>query len=96
MPETPKELARRTIDNLLETLPAEELRKRLSPEQRLERLSLEERVKGLSLEELEALWTTKVDSSLPQFATREFGRLPGLYGLGCDRNALPSATGSVE
>jgi hypothetical protein len=61
MPETLDELARRTIDQLLESLPpekrleglpAEELRKRLSPEERIEGLSPEKRLEGLPAEEL--------------------------------------------
>jgi hypothetical protein len=46
MPEKLQELAQRTIDELLKTLP---------PEKRLEGLSPEERVKGLSPEQLEEL-----------------------------------------
>ncbi len=52
MPDKLKEFVRQTIDELLASLPAEELRKRLSPEERLEGLPVEERLKGLSAEEV--------------------------------------------
>jgi hypothetical protein len=61
MSEKLQEFVRQSIDQLLESLPAEErlkglpaeeLRKRLSPEQRLEGLPAEERLKGLSAEEV--------------------------------------------
>jgi hypothetical protein len=61
MPDKLKEFVRETIDELLASLPPEELRKRLSPEERLKglpaeelrkRLSEEERLKGLSAEEV--------------------------------------------
>lgn len=61
MPDKLKEFVRQSIDELLASLPAEELRKRLSVEQRLEglsaeellkRLPVDERLKGLSAEEL--------------------------------------------
>jgi hypothetical protein len=60
MPEQLQEFVRQSIDQLLESLPHEELRKRLSPEERLEgltaeelrkRLSPEERLEGLTAEE---------------------------------------------
>ena len=47
-----KEYVRQRIDELLASLPAEELRKRLSVEERLKGLSVEERLKGLSAEEV--------------------------------------------
>ncbi len=52
MAENLQEFVRQSIDKLLESLPAEELRKRLSPEERLEGLPAEERLKGLSAEEV--------------------------------------------
>jgi len=52
MPDQLQEFVRQSIDKLLESLPAEELRKRLSPEERLEGLSPKERLEGLSPEEL--------------------------------------------
>jgi hypothetical protein len=61
MPDKLKEFVRKSIDELLASLPPEELRKRLSVEQRLEglsaedllkRLPVEQRLKGLSAEEL--------------------------------------------
>jgi hypothetical protein len=61
MPDKLKEFVRKSIDELLASLPVEELRKRLSVEERLEglpveelrkRLSVEERLRGLSAEEL--------------------------------------------
>jgi hypothetical protein len=51
MPESLEEFFRQSIDKLLKSLPAEELRKRLSPEERLEGLPAEERLKGLPAEE---------------------------------------------
>ncbi len=48
MPDKLKEFVRQTIDELLESLPKEELRKRLSPEERLEGLPAEELRKRLS------------------------------------------------
>jgi hypothetical protein len=55
MPDKLQEFVRETIDELLKSLPAEELRKRLSPEERLKGLSAEEVVKALPPETLEAL-----------------------------------------
>jgi len=51
MPDKLKEFVRESIDKLLASLPAEELRKRLSVEERLKGLPPEERVKGLLPEE---------------------------------------------
>jgi hypothetical protein len=50
-----KEYVRQSIDELLASLPAEELRKRLSVEERLKGLSAEEVVRALPPETLEAL-----------------------------------------
>lgn len=47
-----KDFVRQSIDELLKSLPAEELRKRLSPEERVEGLPAEDRLKGLSAEEV--------------------------------------------
>jgi hypothetical protein len=47
-----KEYVRQSIDELLASLPAEELRKRLSVEERLKGLSVDDRLQGLSAEEL--------------------------------------------
>jgi hypothetical protein len=52
MPDQLKEFVNQTIDELLQTLPAEELRKRLTPEERLKGLPAEERLKGLSADEV--------------------------------------------
>jgi hypothetical protein len=52
MPDKLKEFVRQSIDNLLASLPAEELRRRLSTEERLEGLPAEERLKGLSADEV--------------------------------------------
>ncbi len=61
MPDKLHEFVRQSIDQLLESLPAEErlkglpaeeLRKRLSPEERLKGLPAEERLKGLSADEV--------------------------------------------
>ncbi len=75
MPDKLKEFVRETIDELLASLPAEELRKRLSPEERLEgvpmeelrkRLPPEERLKGLSPEErLKGLSAEELVKALP-------------------------------
>lgn len=50
-----KEYVRQSIDELLASLPAEELRKRLSVEERLKGLSVEEVMHALPAEMLEAL-----------------------------------------
>jgi hypothetical protein len=50
-----KEFVRETIDELLDSLPPDELRKRLSVEERLKGLSAEEIAKGIPPETLEAL-----------------------------------------
>ncbi|MGH7169840.1 MAG: hypothetical protein ACRELG_06135 [Gemmataceae bacterium] len=50
-----KEYVRQSLDKLLASLPAEELRKRLPIEERLKGLSAEEVVRGLAPETLEAL-----------------------------------------
>ena len=55
MPDKLKDFVRQSIDELLASLPAEELRKRLSVEERLKGLSAEEVVRALSPETLEAL-----------------------------------------
>jgi hypothetical protein len=55
MPDKLQEFVRQSIDELLKSLPAEELRKRLSPEERLEGLSAEEVIRALPPETLEAL-----------------------------------------
>ena len=55
MPDQLKEFVRETIDELLKTLPAEELRKRLSPEERVKGLTEDELLKALPPEVLEAL-----------------------------------------
>jgi hypothetical protein len=55
MPDKLKEFVRKSIDELLASLPAEELRKRLSVEERLAGLSAEEVIRGLPPETLEAL-----------------------------------------
>ena len=47
-----KEFVRQSIDKLLASLPAEELRNRLPVEERLKGLPVEERLKGLSAEEV--------------------------------------------
>jgi hypothetical protein len=52
MPDKLKDFVRQTIDELLESLPAEELRKRLTSAERLEGLPVEDRLKGLSVEEI--------------------------------------------
>jgi hypothetical protein len=52
MPDKLQEFVRQSIDNLLASLPAEELRKRLSTEERLKGLPAEERLKGLSADEV--------------------------------------------
>ncbi|HTU89148.1 MAG TPA: hypothetical protein VMF69_03530 [Gemmataceae bacterium] len=61
MPDKLQEFVRQSIDRLLQSLPPEELRKRLSPEERLKglpaeelrkQLSPEERLKGLSADEV--------------------------------------------
>jgi hypothetical protein len=61
MPDKLKEFVRETIDEMVASLPAEELRRRLSVDERLKglpaeelrkRLSVDERLKGLSAEEL--------------------------------------------
>jgi len=46
-----KEFVRRSIDELLESLPAEKLRERLSNEERLKGMPAEERLKGMPAEE---------------------------------------------
>ena len=51
MSDTLREFYRQSIDQLLASLPPEELRKRLSAEERLKGLPPEERLKGLSAEE---------------------------------------------
>jgi hypothetical protein len=51
MSQAMKEFVRETIDEILASLPAEELRKRLSAEERLKGLPAEERLKGLPAEE---------------------------------------------
>jgi len=50
-----KEYVRQRLDELLASLPAEELRKRLSVEERLKELSAEELLRGLPPKTLEAL-----------------------------------------
>jgi hypothetical protein len=50
-----QEFVRETIDEMLKSLPAEELRKRLSPEERVKGLSADELVRVLPPETLEAL-----------------------------------------
>jgi hypothetical protein len=55
MPDKLKEFVRQSIDELLKSLPAEELRKRLSPEERVEGLSADELVRALPPETLKAL-----------------------------------------
>jgi hypothetical protein len=55
MPDKLKEFVRQSIDELLTSLPAEELRKRLSVEERLKGLSAEEMIRALPPETLEAL-----------------------------------------
>jgi hypothetical protein len=61
-----KEFVRQSINELLASLPAVELRKRLSVEERLKGLSVEERLKGLSVEErLEGLSAEEVVRALP-------------------------------
>jgi hypothetical protein len=55
MPDKLKEFVRESIDELLASLPAEELRKRLSVEERLKGLSAEEMIRALPPETLEAL-----------------------------------------
>lgn len=52
MPEKMKDLVRKTIDEILKTLPAEERLKGLAAEERLKGLAVEERLKGLSAEEV--------------------------------------------
>jgi hypothetical protein len=52
MPDKLQEFVRQSIDQLLASLPADELRKRLSTEERLKGLPAEERLKGLPAEEL--------------------------------------------
>jgi hypothetical protein len=70
MPDKLKEFVRETIDELLASLPAEELRKRLSPEERLKGLPAEERLKGLSAEEvLKALPPETLESLIRQLKT---------------------------
>jgi hypothetical protein len=55
MPDKLKDFVRQSIDDLLASLPAEELRKRLSVEERLAGLTAEEVVRALPPETLEAL-----------------------------------------
>ena len=55
MSEKLQEFVRESIDKLLESLPAEELRKRLSVEERVKGLSADEVVRALPPEVLEAL-----------------------------------------
>jgi hypothetical protein len=55
MREQLQEFVRQTIDQLLDSLPHEELRKRLSLEERLEGLTAEDLIRTLSPETLEAL-----------------------------------------
>ena len=57
-----KEYVRESIDNLLKSLPPEELRKRLSPEERLKGLSAEEMARALSLEARKALARELMDN----------------------------------
>jgi predicted Zn-dependent peptidase len=52
MPDKLKEFVRETIDELLDSLPAEERLKGLAAEERLKGLAAEERLKGLSAEEV--------------------------------------------
>jgi hypothetical protein len=67
MPEKLKEFVRETIDELLRTLPPEELSNRLSPEERLKGLPAEERLKGLSADEvLKGLSPETLDALLRQ------------------------------
>jgi hypothetical protein len=55
MPDKLKEFVRQSIDELLKSLPPEELRKRLSPEERLKGLSADEVARALPPETLEEL-----------------------------------------
>ena len=73
MPDQLEEFARQTIEEILRTLPAAELRKHLSPEQRLEglspeelrkRLSPEQRLEGLSPDELLAALSPEAREAL--------------------------------
>ena len=66
MPDKLQEFVRQSIDKLLASLPAEELRKRLSTEERLKGLPAEERLKGLPAEErLKGLSADEVVEALP-------------------------------
>src|SRR5262249_33665984 len=61
-----KQFAEETIEELLNKLPAERLRKHLPPKERLEGLSAEERLEGLSAEErLKGLSPDEVLAALP-------------------------------
>jgi hypothetical protein len=75
MSEKLQEFVRQSIDQLLTSLPAEELRKRLSPEERLKGLSAEERLKGLPAEErLKGLSAEEVARALPPEILQELAR----------------------
>jgi hypothetical protein len=75
MPDKLKEFVRQTIDELLASLPPEELRNRLSPEERLEGLPAEERLKGLPVEErLKGLSAEEVVRALPPETLEELAR----------------------
>lgn len=62
MPDKLQEFVRETIDELLASLPPEELRKRLPPEERLKGMTADEVVQALSPEVLDAL-TKKLKSN---------------------------------
>ena len=67
-----KEYVRQSIDELLRSLPPEELRKRLSPEERLEGLSAEEVLKALPPETREALARRPAPSLEPSGSCRRW------------------------
>ena len=75
MPDTLKEFVRQSIDELLTSLPPQELRKRLSPDERLEGLSADERLEGLSADErLKGLSADEVARALPPETLEELAR----------------------
>lgn len=78
MPDKLKEFVRQSIDQLLNSLPPEELRKHLSPEERLKGLPPEERLRGLPPEErlkgLAADEVVKAVKALPPETLQELAR----------------------
>jgi hypothetical protein len=70
-----EEMIRKTRNDILEKVPAEEFRKRLPPKERLEGLSVKERLQGLSPDErLEGLSTEEILAALPPEAREAWER----------------------